>query len=601
MEKPMPKNLNVKTIKQIRSVPVEYPFSLVFTGDTWYQPERGDDLFEQLFKQVGQLDPEPLFFAINGDFSGPGSLARHKEHIGALNNNIGDVPVLHLVGNHDLDIGIEQGLANFNSVYGPENYDFVYGNTHFIMLNTGQCHQAIPDGTLDYLESRLKASASPVKILMFHIPPYRHDHLQPNPYLWNFKLNEERFIQLTDQYNIDLVCCSHWVAYDLQPSYKGTSYIVSAGGGATLLSEPSIDGVEVGARQPPLWGNFHHFTKLSVHEDGKIAVQIHVVSKDKEKCGRDPEYDFQIVPNAKAANERLEDGLMPKNLNVKTIKYIKSVPLEYPISFLATGDVFTYWPDSDGLTEQLYKQVGQFQPAPAFFLVNGDFSHGKPEQYKYHFDILRKYVGGMPVLHTVGNHETDAGLTFGLEQFNAVLGPENYEFMYGNTHFIMLNTGSGLYQEMPDESIAFLKSKLAKSTSRVKVVSFHIPPFNNAHYQPLPIWTFKHNEEEFVSLMSQYNVDLVVCAHWTGYDKYKKDKTTYVTTAGGGAMLVPGAVPGEKTPNRGHFHHFTGFSIHEDGTIDVKVYDVDKDPAKQGHDKRFDAVIAPLSDQDQIE
>jgi len=207
----------------------------------------------------------------------------------------------------------------------------------------------------------------------------------------------------------------------------------------------------------------------------------------------------------------------------------------------------------------------------------------------------------MSVLHTVGNHEHDT--TIGLETFNSVIGPENYDFVYGNTHFIMVNTGGGTYgpNEMPDESIAFLESCLAQSTSKVKIVSFHIPPFNNGHYQPMPSWSFKNNEEKFVSLMSKYNVNLVVCAHWTGYDIYKKDKTTYVTTGGGGMMLVLGAVPGEKTPpNRGHFHHFTGFSIHEDGSIDVKVYEVDKDPAKQGHDKRYDAVIVPLSDKYKI-
>lgn len=297
---------------------------------------------------------------------------------------------------------------------------------------------------------------------------------------------------------------------------------------------------------------------------------------------------------------------IPKKLNVKAIKQIKSAPVEYPISFLATGDVFTYisekeglfvkYHKSDDLTEQLYKQVGQFSPAPVFFLINGDISHGTPEQIEYHLDTLRKYTGPLPVLHTVGNHEHDTAV--GLETFNSVIGPENYDFVYGNTHFIMINTGGGTYgpDEMPDESIAFLESRLSQSTSDVKVVCFHIPPFNDGHYQPAPYWSFKNNEERFVSLMSQYHVTLAVCAHWTGYDIYKKDKTTYVTTAGGGLMLVPEATPGEKLPpSRGHFHHFTGFSIHKDGRIDVKVYEVNADPAKQGHDERFDAVIEPLN------
>jgi hypothetical protein len=87
----------------------------------------------------------------------------------------------------------------------------------------------------------------------------------------------------------------------LQPSWKGTAYITSAGGGNILLTD--YKEAEEGERHPPFWGNFHHFTKLSVHKDGEIDVRVHVVSKDKDKCGRDREFDYQIVPGVKATGK----------------------------------------------------------------------------------------------------------------------------------------------------------------------------------------------------------------------------------------------------------------------------------------------------------
>jgi calcineurin-like phosphoesterase family protein len=82
-------------------------------------------------RQVGELDPPPLFFANLGDFAGPGTSERHEHYLRLVDTLT--IPNLCIVGNHDLDD--ESGRDTFERVHGTMNFAFGYGHTRFVAIH----------------------------------------------------------------------------------------------------------------------------------------------------------------------------------------------------------------------------------------------------------------------------------------------------------------------------------------------------------------------------------------------------------------------------------------------------------------------------------
>ncbi len=223
-DKTLPSNRNARTIKQIESTEVRYPYTFVFGGDCRATPNpTGDGIFSQLLKQMEQLDPKPAFFLNLGDFSGPGTIERHKSYLDIVSKST--IPILHIIGNHDVDDN--QGWKNFHDIYGPENFQFAFGNTLFVAIN---CHLGT-DGPrtedLVFLENALKDDSYSVRILLMHMPPSLNKHYAPVAE-WGFSNNEKEFLNIVKAHKIKMVCCAHVIAYDYYV-YENTPYVVSGG------------------------------------------------------------------------------------------------------------------------------------------------------------------------------------------------------------------------------------------------------------------------------------------------------------------------------------------------------------------------------------
>jgi len=140
-----------------------------------------------------------------------------------------------------------------------------------------------------------------------------------------------------------------------------------------------------------------------------------------------------------------------------------------------------------------------------------------------------------PVVFARGNHDGEHALAYA---YSALPGNEAwFAFDYGNSRFIFLDseTSSG---ETP-EQLTWLRAELARpETQRAafRVVCFHKPPFVN-------LWNgggytgeaFVRND--WVPLLAQGNVDVVISGHAHNYNRGTTNGVTYIISGGGGGTL----------------------------------------------------------------
>jgi hypothetical protein len=271
---------NSSMAERIASTPVRYPFSFVVAGDSGAWPDpTADGIYSQLLRQVAALDPAPVFFANLGDLAGPGTPDRHEHYL----RLVADLPVPNIcvVGNHDLDdAGAPDAWAQ---VHGPMNFDFAYGNTHFVVLNgaPGEVGEVdirvdVPvegprEEALAFLERSLEAADTPNRVVLTHMPPHLGGHYQPHPE-WGFQAREDEFLELLGRDGVGLVCCAHGLAFD-HHVHDGIHFVMSGGGGTGLCSD--FRGIcAEGDGRPADRGSLFHAVQIEMAEDGAVSGRV---------------------------------------------------------------------------------------------------------------------------------------------------------------------------------------------------------------------------------------------------------------------------------------------------------------------------------------
>lgn len=140
-----------------------------------------------------------------------------------------------------------------------------------------------------------------------------------------------------------------------------------------------------------------------------------------------------------------------------------------------------------------------------------------------------------PVVFARGNHDGEHALAYA---YSALPGNEAwFAFDYGNSRFIFLDseTPTG---ETP-EQYAWLQAELARpETQRAafRIACFHKPPWvnlwNGGGYVGEP---FVRND--WVPLLAQGNVDVVISGHAHNYNRGVTNGVTYIISGGGGGTL----------------------------------------------------------------
>jgi hypothetical protein len=281
-------------LRGIERTPISYPFRFVVAGDSGSWPDpTADGIFSQLVAQIGDLDPPPLFFANLGDFAGPGTLERHAHYLQLVEPLT--IPNICVIGNHDLDD--EEGVDVFETVHGPINFDFGYGNTRFVVLHSepgvvGEIDVpgiGTPEGTcgpreedLAFLERSLRAAREPHRVILMHAPPYLDGHFAPHED-WGFKRLEGNFLDLVREHGVKLVCCAHGLAFDTVV-WDGIRFVMSGGGGTGLCSH--FRGVcTAGCGHPKDRGSLFHAVAITMTDAGNISGQV-IQAFDPSLSGR---------------------------------------------------------------------------------------------------------------------------------------------------------------------------------------------------------------------------------------------------------------------------------------------------------------------------
>jgi len=225
--------------------PEPSPFSFFVVGDT-----RSSAEFEGSYKNV-TLDLTPDFGVILGDFVAYPDMSRHRFFMEELTEWGMRFPVFLIAGNHDVVTKDETGFnrlqdpvfkEDFEKLYGPSNFSFIYRGCLFIGLN-----DAYRSDYLDYLKDTL--ARRPPDVLMIFV----FMHIGPrflSPLIHTRQMEgEEEFMRLMEAYNVDYVFAGDFHSY-FRADKGHTKYIITGGGGSNLRGS-------IGRR-------FHHILIMSV-------------------------------------------------------------------------------------------------------------------------------------------------------------------------------------------------------------------------------------------------------------------------------------------------------------------------------------------------
>jgi hypothetical protein len=224
-----------------------------------------------------------------------------------------------------------------------------------------------------------------------------------------------------------------------------------------------------------------------------------------------------------------------------------------PIRIWTFGDS-GYWPGNSGTEyrdnrQAYYDHVGGGDvnvaaDATDVMMHLGDNAYGVGDDPTYQSVFfgppeLAAFLQRQPFLSAIGNHEgaaldsvTETGDYFEMFQFptanelgtNGVAsGSESYfSFDYGNIHFIVLDTEDNL-ENITTTGAAmktWLENDLIATTADWIIAAWHRPPYSKGIFHDSDV---EQNEvdarEEFIPLLEDYGVDLVLSGHSHTYER----------------------------------------------------------------------------------
>jgi len=160
-----------------------------------------------------------------------GDLVGGNNKFPALSKALGDlpVPVYTVAGNHDLEDLKEKTYVHTLS---PYNYYFTYGEARFIFFNNAsETLVGSESEGVEWLESQLKNSSSPLTFLFMHRPPFHDmtDTEYKHPRAIISQSTSEKTINLIAQTGVNAVFCGHIHEYH-HWQREGVAYIITGEG-----------------------------------------------------------------------------------------------------------------------------------------------------------------------------------------------------------------------------------------------------------------------------------------------------------------------------------------------------------------------------------
>jgi Icc-related predicted phosphoesterase len=199
---------------------------------------------------------------------------------------------------------------------------------------------------------------------------------------------------------------------------------------------------------------------------------------------------------------------------------------------------------------------------PLFIMSNGDMTHsGHLEDYHELSDILGQ--SNIPVFTSIGNHDKRARGS--RVTYRKMLAPFYYSFSVHNTKFIVLD--SSRKRGLQKFQYKWLERELQLAKDKRIFVILHRPPVcPKYNYLSFSATT---NIKRFLSLMEEYQVEMVFSSHIHVLTEFTRGNVRYVVTGGGGGALW-------KPSN---IHHYLHVFIKKD-TVNIKVIELPTPEAK---------------------
>ena len=216
----------------------------------------GTETFETVVSRLRE-EQGIAFLVLLGDCAADPIRDLHLYFIDEFAETGFDLPTFIVAGNHD--VAPEKfGYPEFEKLYGPANFSFLYRENLFIGL--GGIHDEKKVGeTLSYLEKTLqeKRPAAKKVFVFMHYPPAPSNYVLPG---WQEQM--KKFQNLFEQYKVSYVLSGHYHRL-ARTNVNGVVYLITGGGGAQLRRDRFYD-----------IGLFHHITII---EMGEHEIAEHII------------------------------------------------------------------------------------------------------------------------------------------------------------------------------------------------------------------------------------------------------------------------------------------------------------------------------------
>ncbi len=242
------------------------------------------------------------------------------------------------------------------------------------------------------------------------------------------------------------------------------------------------------------------------------------------------------------------------NWNEKQVQRIQSANSSDNFCFAVMGDNKNGFSTFDKIITDINGKK------PLFAIDIGDLVYdGEKGKYQIFYNEIQK--ANSPFLVGIGNHDITEN---GRANYFDIFGDFYYSFSYNNSLFVVLDDANK--KNIDNPQLAFLEEELKKDF-KYKFVFLHVPPFDPREYiyylgsNQTAEHSLSDNEsaQQFMDLVSKYNVTTVFASHIHAYFNETKDKIPYIITGGaGGEMLL-------SDPNH-YFYHYVNFCINENDT-----------------------------------
>ena len=154
-----------------------------------------------------------------------GTLAQFEDNVFAVYKEIfKNVPFYPIAGNHDYKTDRGRPYREVFALPGESGerwYSFDWGRIHFAAIDTNQDY----DTQAEWLDRDLAASKAPWKIVYTHAPPYSSGNHGSDTKL------RKKLAPIFEKHGVQLVLSGHDHHYERMIPQRGTSYIVTGGGG----------------------------------------------------------------------------------------------------------------------------------------------------------------------------------------------------------------------------------------------------------------------------------------------------------------------------------------------------------------------------------